>query len=253
MEYLSDIHLHTVASSHAYSTIFEYIETAKRKNVKLIAITDHGTELTDGAYHKWHFQNLSCVPEIYDDVVILKGIEANIRKDGTTDCFQCYEQFLDIKMAGFHSPVYPYNDNITENTDAMIKVINSGEIDVITHPANKVYPIDFKEVCIAAKNCNVALEINSSRFSRKGSENYIVKLAQIAYKEGTKLVMGSDAHISFNLADFDLGYKILEDAKCPLEYLLNSNPIKIIDFLIERKHKNLLLRKKYLLEDCLKC
>ena len=90
---LVDLHVHTVASSHAYSTIYEYIMEAGRKGLKMIGISDHGTELVDGAYHKWHFDNLECVPSYRDGVIILKGIEANIKDDGSTDCKQSYLEY----------------------------------------------------------------------------------------------------------------------------------------------------------------
>ena len=55
-----DLHTHTVASTHAYSTIYEYVMVAKQKGIPLFANTDHGPELTDGA-HEWHFLNLKSI------------------------------------------------------------------------------------------------------------------------------------------------------------------------------------------------
>ncbi len=40
--YPVDLHMHTVASTHAYSTLSDYIAQAKQKGIKLFAITDHG-------------------------------------------------------------------------------------------------------------------------------------------------------------------------------------------------------------------
>lgn len=40
--YPVDLHMHTVASTHAYSTLSDYIACAKQKGIKLFAITDHG-------------------------------------------------------------------------------------------------------------------------------------------------------------------------------------------------------------------
>lgn len=37
--YPVDLHMHTVASTHAYSTLSDYIAEAKRKGIKLFAIT----------------------------------------------------------------------------------------------------------------------------------------------------------------------------------------------------------------------
>lgn len=40
--YPVDLHMHTVASTHAYSNLHDYIAQAKLKGIKLFAITDHG-------------------------------------------------------------------------------------------------------------------------------------------------------------------------------------------------------------------
>ena len=52
--YPVDLHMHTVASTHAYSTLSDYIAEARRKGIKLFAITDHGPDMAD-APHPWHF------------------------------------------------------------------------------------------------------------------------------------------------------------------------------------------------------
>ena len=79
MKYLVDTHTHTVASTHAYSTLQEYVVMAKQKGIKLFATTDHGPDMAD-APHFWHFVNLRVIPRIVDGVGILRGIEANIKE-----------------------------------------------------------------------------------------------------------------------------------------------------------------------------
>ena len=46
--YPVDLHMHTVASTHAYSNLHDYIAQAKLKGIKLFAITDHGPDMADG-------------------------------------------------------------------------------------------------------------------------------------------------------------------------------------------------------------
>lgn len=55
--YPVDLHMHTVASTHAYSTLSDYIAQAKQKGIKLFAITDHGPDMEDAPHH-WHFINM---------------------------------------------------------------------------------------------------------------------------------------------------------------------------------------------------
>ena len=42
MRHLTDTHAHTVASTHAYSTVEEYFRAASDKGLQLFSITDHG-------------------------------------------------------------------------------------------------------------------------------------------------------------------------------------------------------------------
>ncbi|MGK2889427.1 MAG: PHP domain-containing protein [Candidatus Malihini olakiniferum] len=103
---LIDLHIYTHANAHSYSSVFEYIMEAKRKNMLAIAITDHGHALDDSP-HKWHFLNLNAIPERVEGLRILKGIEANIYENGSIDCDDLMSKKLDFVMAEFHSPFYP--------------------------------------------------------------------------------------------------------------------------------------------------
>jgi putative hydrolase len=72
-----DVHCHTVASGHAYSTIEELTRTAQTKKLEIIAMTDHSSGMPGGAHH-YHFYNLRVLPQIINGVRVLKGVEANI-------------------------------------------------------------------------------------------------------------------------------------------------------------------------------
>ncbi|PTA49732.1 phosphatase [Shewanella morhuae] len=238
MQYQVDTHTHTVASSHAYSTIHDYIAVAKQKGIRLFANTDHGPDMAD-APHFWHFVNLRVLPRMVDGVGILRGIEANIKNiDGEIDFFGDYLKQLDIVLAGFHEPVYPPSDKAT-HTKAMINAIKSGNVDIITHPGNPAYPIDIEAVSRAAAEYGVALEINNSSFevSRKGSEANCTAIAQAAKEFGTILVMGSDSHVAFSLGGFARAQAIIDEVAYPPSRLLNRSPSALLAFLAARGHE----------------
>lgn len=67
--YPVDLHMHTVASTHAYSTLHDYIAEAQQKGIKLFAITDHGPDMAD-APHYWHFMNMHVWPRTVNGVGI---------------------------------------------------------------------------------------------------------------------------------------------------------------------------------------
>ncbi len=235
MQYLVDTHSHTLASSHAYSSIHDYLSEAKRKGIKLFATTDHGPDMAD-APHFWHFVNLRVLPRMHDGVGILRGIEANMKNiQGEIDYFGEYHQQLDIILAGFHEPVFPPSNEET-HTQTMVNTIASGMVDVITHPGNPNYPIDIEQVVAAAVKYNVALEVNNSSFatSRKGSEANCLAIIQAAKAQGAQLVLGSDAHVAFDLGEFSLALELIEQAEFPHERILNRTPEALLSFLASR-------------------
>jgi putative hydrolase len=233
-----DTHTHTIASTHAYSTVHDYLNVAKQRGIRLFALTDHGPAMAD-APHFWHFVNLRVLPRIVDDVAILRGIEANIcNEQGDIDYYGDYLAELDLVQAGFHEPVFPPSD-VANHTEALLACIQSGHVDIITHPGNPRYPIEQELIVRAAAEHNVALEINNSSFvsSRKGSEPTCLSIAKLAKQYDAPLVMGSDSHVAFTLGQFGEALKLIDAAGYPQERLLNYTPNKLLDFLLERGHR----------------
>ena len=233
--YPVDLHMHTVASTHAYSTLSDYIAQAKQKGIKLFAITDHGPDMAD-APHYWHFVNMRIWPRVVDGVGILRGIEANIKNtQGDIDCTGPMLTSLDLILAGFHEPVFAPQDQAT-HTEAMIATIASGNVHIISHPGNPKYPIDIQAVAQAAAEHRVALEINNSSFihSRKGSEANCRAVAAAVKEAGGYVALGSDSHTAFTLGDFSECRKILDAVDFPEDRILNVSPRRLLDFLESR-------------------
>lgn len=231
MKLLIDLHMHTHASAHAYSSVFEYIMEENRKNMLAIAITDHGPALDDSP-HKWHFLNVTAIPDQVEGLRILKGIEANIYKDGTIDCDDLMSEKLDFVMAGFHDAVYPPDFDITKNTDCLIKVINNPLVSIIAHPGNPKFPIDYRAIAIEAASNNVALEINSgSATARKGSSVNCLKIIEEVYSAGGYIAVGSDAHYCSQVGNFEHALKLLGKQEFPEERIINSSLMLTLYFL----------------------
>lgn len=232
MNYQIDLHMHTVASTHAYSTIHDYIYYAKKKGLKLIAITDHGPDMAD-APHEWHFANIRVVPRVVDEVGILRGIEANIKNiTGEIDCSDRMFSQLDLVIAGFHEQVFQ-PQGIDTNTEALIATIKNEKVNIISHPGNPKFPIHIDEVAAAAAKHHVALEINNSSFyiSRPGSEENCRKIAAAVKDAGGFLTFGSDSHIALTVGEFEHCISIVKEVGFPPERILNSNINQLITFL----------------------
>ncbi|WP_300004420.1 phosphatase [uncultured Cedecea sp.] len=232
--YPVDLHMHTIASTHAYSTVHDYISEAVKKDLKLIAITDHGPEMVD-APHAFHFTNMRILPRWVNGVGILRGIEANIRPDGMTDCTEKMRASLDVIIAGFHKQVFA-PATLVAHTDALLSVISSGHVHIISHPGNPEYPIDIKSVVAAAKQYNVALEVNNASFihSRKGSLSNCLKIIETVRDEGGLLSLGTDSHSAFSLGDFTECQRLIARTEFPQDRILNVTARRVLNFLQSR-------------------
>ena len=103
MKILADLHIHTIASGHAYSTIEEIAKAAEAKSLAMVAITDHGPAMPGGP-HEYYFGNLRVLPQTIHNVKILAGVEANILDEhGSLDLRDTYLKRLDLVLAGLHS------------------------------------------------------------------------------------------------------------------------------------------------------
>lgn len=228
---IADLHCHTIASGHAYSTIQELIAAAQKKELEVIAITDHGISM-NGSPDSYYFRNMASFPSIIDGVRVLKGIEANIIDfEGNTDMPEKTLELLDIVIASLHD-ICIEPGTIKQNTNALIKALENPNIDVIGHPDNPIFEFDLDEVVAAAKQYGKLLEMNNKSFYvRKGSEKYTKNIALAAKKYGTKICCGSDAHSSFEVGSFDIIKKIIIDCDIPEEIIINTSKEKILNHL----------------------
>ncbi|MBC7345768.1 MAG: PHP domain-containing protein, partial [Clostridia bacterium] len=118
MQIVADLHTHTVASGHAFSTVKEMAEAAAQQGLHMLAITDHGLAMP-GAPHKYYFENLTFCPRFMFGVEILRGVEANIIDyDGNLDMPPELLDRMDIVLAGFHDATGYKKGGIEENTKA---------------------------------------------------------------------------------------------------------------------------------------
>lgn len=235
--FFADLHTHTLASSHAYSTVTEYAQFAASEGVRMFAVTDHGPALGD-APHPWHFSNQIIIPRMLHGVAVMRGIEANILEGGEYYPLDMDREtltvYLDIVLAGFHTPCQmPLGKE--ENTRLMVETIESGLVHIISHPGNPQFPIDIRAVSEAAVRCNVALEINNSSFltSRKGSKTNCLEIARVHKEMGGVIALGSDSHHCHSLGDFTEALKVVESTGFPMERIINTSPERVLDFLEE--------------------
>lgn len=234
MQILTDTHTHTVASTHAYSTVQEYFAMAKQRGLQMFASTDHAPTMPDGA-HPWHFGNMKVLPRVVEGVAMLRGIESNILPaEAGVDIADAMLPYLDIAIASFHEPVIEPGSEAA-NTRAMIAAMATGKVQVLGHPGNPRYPVDIPAVVSAAAAYNVAIEINNSSFvhSRQGSSDNCVRFLEVVAEHDWKVVFGSDSHSAFSLGNVDVCLQKAQQVGFPMENVVSATPAKLLAFLAE--------------------
>ncbi|MEG0134303.1 MAG: phosphatase [Clostridium sp.] len=224
MKAIIDLHTHTISSGHAFSTLKENVEGAKENGLKIMGLSDHAVTMP-GTSHPFYFHNMRVIKDEIDGIRVLKGIEANIIDyDGKLDVEEEVIDILDYMIASVHGPCIKAG-SIEENTRAMIKAMDNPMVKVIGHPDDSRFPIDYEKLVLAAKEKNVALEMNNSSLSPKsfrmnGLENYKIIL-KLCKEHEVKIMLGSDAHIYYDVGRFDNCYKLLKEMEFPEELVWN--------------------------------
>ncbi|MBC2580949.1 phosphatase [Clostridium sp. DJ247] len=233
MKYAIDVHTHTIASGHAYTTLLENAKYASEIGLELLGTTDHAPSMP-GAQHPWHFGNLKVMPRELYGVTMLYGCEANIIDyDGNIDLPLEIQENLDIMIASIHDPVMEVDKSPELNTTAFLNAMDNPYVHIIGHAGNPKFPIYEEELVKKAKEKNILIEINNSSFvrSRIGSEKTCAKIALLCKEHGVKIILNSDAHSCFQIGGFDAAVKILKSIDMPEELIINRSKTELLDFL----------------------
>ena len=226
MRDILDVHIHTTASIHAYSTFGEVIAAAKKKNLELVGIADHASSVP-GAIHNFHFVNFKVIPRDAYGIKIVMGAELNIIDySGSTDLPAQILKRLDFAIASPHRECIE-SGSVAENTAAIIGAMKNPHVVIMGHPDNPQFPSDLETIACAAKDNGVLLEVNSSSYlpngHRVGSVENVKLMLAACKKYGTKIIMGSDAHIDLDVGNHALSQKVLADNNFPEELVVNKS------------------------------
>ena len=240
MNLTADYHTHT-PYSHGKNTVLENANAAKRKNLKEIAITDHGfNHLLFGLKRKKLSDLRAEIVEAekLTGVKVLMGMESNlISVDGDTDMRESDLENFDIYLFGIHevlkykrfSDFYnimlcnytayklghkPSDKVIERTTRAYINAIVKNPVDVLTH-INYKCCCDLKEVAKACADYGTYIEINTKK--RHVSPEEVDLMASV----GARFIINSDAHSADRVGDTKIAEELLKDCKLPLDRIDN--------------------------------
>jgi putative hydrolase len=236
-----DLHIHTIASGHAHNTILEYINQAQKLGMDTIGISEHGPSNNETIVTEVYFLTIGRLPRVINGVRVLRGIEANIiDQDGNIDISDNALGRLDYVMANFHDNTTYKDLGIEGNTEVMIKTINSGKINIITHPFHtQIFNFDIERVVEVACRKSVLLEIDLQYINKylKRPEKYsecfenIKRVVESVKKYNKKLIVNSDSHNIWELGDDSYLEKIKDQIDLPDEMIINNYPDELFKLL----------------------
>jgi DNA polymerase (family 10) len=214
-----DLHSHSTWSSDGKNTIEEMAREAKRLGRTYIAVTDHSHYLRDGRLEA-QSKEIDKVQKKLGRFKLLKGVEANIRADGSVDVDDALLADRDWVMASIHSG---FDKDLTER---VLSAMDNPNVDCIGHltgrKLNRREPadVDLERIVEKALETGTFLEINAQpdRLDLRDAH------ARLAGEAGVKIVISSDSHEIPALSNLEFGVAQARRAWLGPDQILNTRP-----------------------------
>ncbi len=214
-----DMHTHSTWSSDGKNTIEEMVREARRLGRTYIVVTDHSHYLREGRMEA-QSREIDKLQEGLGRFKLLKGVEANIRADGSIDVPDDALAERDWVMASVHSG---FRKDLTER---VLAAMENPHVDCIGHltgrKLNRRPPadVDLERVVETALETGTFLEINAQpdRLDLRDAH------ARLAGEAGVKIVISSDGHQISALSNLEFGVAQARRAWLGPDQILNTRP-----------------------------
>lgn len=223
MNICADLHTHTLASGHAFSTLEEMVAQAKALGYAGMAITDHANTMP-GSPAPFYFHNLVRLPDLLpENFLLIKGIESNVMDNkGTIDVEPSLLGDFDWIIASIHAILQQGLHSQKDVTQAWLAVAENPYVDMIGHPEQEQFRFDYDLVTKRFAANNKVVEINaSSSISRPGNEDNQKELARYCKENGVFIAVNSDAHSSYGMDILSDSFAMLREIDFPTERIVN--------------------------------
>ncbi len=192
-----DLQLHSNWSDGSFS-IAQMADAARARGLQYIGITDHsqGLGIARGLTPermKQQWQEIDELNKRWSDFRVLKGIEVEIRADGTLDMPEEILARLDFCLASTHSALKQTREKITAR---VVRALQNPLVDIFAHPTGRLIgereesALDLEEVFRVAKETGTILEIDGAP-ERLDLDDVRVRRAR---EVGVQILINSDAH-----------------------------------------------------------
>jgi putative hydrolase len=228
-----DFHSHTHFSKCGLHSIVEMLTEARNRGLAALAITDHGPILLGGTPSTFYDRLIDPV----DGIRLLKGLECNIAgDDGEIDFPQKFLKYADIILLGLH-PHLPAGKPKEHNTALLIRALEKNPfVDMVTHPEDVQYPVDFDKLAQYAKAHGVALECNNSKIlNKRVAVELMVDLLDSCKHIGCRIAVNSDAHALKEVGCDESVRPLLTQVGFPEDLIVNRDVKSAFAFIEERR------------------
>lgn len=244
---LADLHVHTIASLHAYSTIWENIQIAKERGLEYIAITDHYFNLGDAITTKNEVGRIAYLEKTTNignlPVKVIGGAEFNLNqvipkgKDYHNKLMK-----LKWKPIGLHTWFVNVENTTLNQLYCLFEIaaMNLDNFTTFAHIERELQDIDNKrhgsilddeikefleKVVLIAKKYDIILEVNEASLIRNegGGKERVRYWLNFAKENKCKISLGTDAHFCMAVGDFTNTIELLNELDYPKELILNCN------------------------------
>lgn len=233
-----DLHAHTKATD-GHATLKEMAKAAKAHGHDYLAITDHSKKVTmahglDARRLAEQIKEIDHLNGNMKEMVLLKGIEVDILKDGSLDLPDDILKELDVVVCSVH---YHRDLSRKKMTERILRAMDNPYFNILAHPTGRLinerdpYEIDLEKIMEGAKERGCFLEINAHPDRLDLSDSH----AKLAKDMGLKLAISTDAH---NIADLDfIRYGVDQARRGWLEPddVINTRSLKQLKKLLKRK------------------
>ncbi|MBN1308504.1 MAG: hypothetical protein JXA18_11335 [Chitinispirillaceae bacterium] len=228
-----DFHVHSIFSLCGLHTVLELLEHGRTIGMRGFAVTDHGPAL-GGRLNTVFFERFVSPDPHFG---ILKGIECNLLdREGAIDLPGEYLRFLDILLCGFHHN-FPKGLGRQAYTGIMLAALRRNPmVDIVTHPNDAAYPVDYGALAEAAAAAGAAIELNNSKLRYPRSTPAEAVALLVACKEmRCRVAVCSDTHAIHELGDDAAVAPLLRQVDFPQELIVNRTAAAAFDFVEQRR------------------
>jgi len=223
-----EVHVHSTYSD-GKNTIEEMAQAAKERGYSYLAVSDHSQRLrvAQGVSPedlKKKIKEIDALNLKLKGIRLLCGAEVEVDMDGNLDYNDKILGGLDVVIAAIHTG---FEQDAKKQTQRLINVCRNKRVNIIAHPfgihlgKREAYEIDFKDVCKAAVDHHVLLEINSFpvRLDLNSQQAYFAK------ELGVKFVINTDSHNIDHLQHMQFGIKIARRAWLSKDDVMNTRDV----------------------------